>query len=557
VGASKYSSEYMKTRLDALRSIAAGQFDVCVIGAGATGSGCALDSQLRGFQTVLVDAGDFASATSSASTKLAHGGVRYLQQAVAEFDFGQLRVVREALRERILLLQNAHHLAHALEFVVPCFTRFDILYYGVGMKLYDWFAGRASLGKSRILTKPETLRLVPSLNAYGLVGGVSYYDGQFDDARFGVTLVNTFTEVRGEVANYLRVVDFEREHTGRLVAAVVEEVFTRQKSIVRARAFVNATGPFSDGIRLLANPSAMRRLVRSKGAHILLPLENQDSVALLIPKTEDGRVIFAIPWLGRLLVGTTDQEVNSPEQSVVTREDAEYLLRHLNHYSTRKYKLEDVVSGFAGVRPLVQQANSRQTKRLIREHEVDVDDRSGLVSILGGKWTTYRVMAKHTIDAIAGQLEGAPRPSVSQHHLMAGASGHTPEYWKTLVRDYGVSESTARHLAEKFGTQSAMVLELTKQNPELKSPIVVGSPTIQAEIVFCIRQEMAVTIEDILARRIGLQFFDWRLAMEAAPVVASHLAQEMAWSHQERGEAVQAYVAKIKRSLSSIGLHDR
>jgi glycerol-3-phosphate dehydrogenase len=544
----------MKTRPDALRSITAGKFDVCVIGAGATGSGCALDSQLRGFQTALVDAGDFASATSSASTKLAHGGVRYLQQAVAEFDFGQLRVVREALRERILLLQNAPHLAHALEFVVPCFARFDILYYGFGMKLYDWFAGSASLGNSRILTKQETLRRIPSLSPDGLVGGVSYRDGQFDDGRFGVTLVKTFTEAGGEVANYLRLVDFERDHTGRLAAAVVEDVLTRQKSVVRARAFVNATGPFSDGIRLLANPSAPKRLVRSKGAHILLPLANDVSDALLIPKTEDGRVIFAIPWLGRLLVGTTDEEVSSAQESFVTHEDAEYLLRHLNHYSTRKYKLEDVVSGFAGVRPLVQQANSRQTKRLIREHEVEVDDRSGLVSILGGKWTTYRVMAKHTIDAITGQLEGAPRPSVSQHHLMAGASGYTPEYWNTLVRDYGVNESTARHLAEKFGTQSAMVLDLTKHNPELKSPIVVGSPIVQAEIVFCNRQEMAVTIEDVLARRIGLQFFDWRLAMEAAPVVASHLARELAWSDREQDEAVQAYVAKIRRSLSSIGL---
>src|SRR5262245_3514329 len=232
----------MKTRPDALRSITAGKFDVCVIGAGATGSGCALDSQLRGFQTALVDAGDFASATSSASTKLAHGGVRYLQQAVAEFDFGQLRVVREALRERILLLQNAPHLAHALEFVVPCFARFDILYYGFGMKLYDWFAGSASLGKSRILTKQETLRRIPSLNPAGLVGGVSYRDGQFDDGRFAVTLVKTFTEGGGEVANYLRLVDFERDHTGRLAAAVVEDVLTGQKSVVRARAFVNATG---------------------------------------------------------------------------------------------------------------------------------------------------------------------------------------------------------------------------------------------------------------------------------------------------------------------------
>jgi|SRR5215470_4873132 len=546
----------MKNRPDALRSIAASQFDVCIIGAGATGSGCALDSQLRGFRTVLVDAGDFSAATSSASTKLAHGGVRYLQQAVAEFDFGQLKVVREALRERILLLQNAPHLAHALEFVVPCFSRWDILYYGFGMKLYDWFAGGASLGKSRILTKQETLRLVPSLDASGLVGGVSYYDGQFDDARFGVTLVKTFVEAGGDVANYLKVIGFERGNTPKLAAAVVEDVFSRQKSIIRARAFVNASGPFSDDIRLLANPRATKRLVRSKGAHILLPLE-RDSHALLIPKTEDGRVIFAIPWLGRLLVGTTDQEVSSAEETFVTREDAEYLLLHLNHYSSRTYKFEDIVSGFAGIRPLVQQAGSRQTKKLAREHEVEVDDCSRLVSILGGKWTTYRVMAEQTIDKVIGELGGPPRPSVSQHHPLAGASKNPLEYWKTLVRDHGVSESTGRHLAEKFGTQSPLLLELASQDPELKAPIVADSPAIRAEIVFCIRQEMAVTIEDILARRIGLQFFHWRLAIKAAPVVASHLARELAWSDEKRDKAVQTYVAKIKSSLSSIGLLDR
>jgi glycerol-3-phosphate dehydrogenase len=547
----------MKTRPDALRSISAGQFDVCVIGAGATGSGCALESQLRGFRTVLLDAGDFASATSSASTKLAHGGVRYLQQAVADFDLGQLKVVREALRERILLLQNASHLAHGLEFVVPCFSRFDILYYGAGMKLYDWFAGSASLGKSRILTKEETLHLVPALNPRGLVGGVSYYDGQFDDARFGITLVTTFVEAGGEVANYLRVVDFERGHAGRLSAAVVQDVFTRENSIIRARAFVNATGPFSDDIRLLANLGATKRLVGSKGAHILLPLANDGSDALLIPKTEDGRVIFAIPWLGRLLVGTTDEEVSSAEESVVTREDAKYLLRHLNHYSNGTYKFEDIVSGFAGIRPLVQQAASRQTKKIVREHEVEVDDHSRLVSILGGKWTTYRVMAQQTIDTVANQLGSSPRPSASQHHQLAGAAGFAPDYWKTLLRDHAFSEATARHLAEKFGTQSPAVLELTKQNPQLKSPIVADWPAIQAEIVFCIREEMAVTIEDILARRIGLQFFDWRLAMEAAPVVASHLARELVWSNQQREEAAQSYVAKIKRYLSSIGLPDR
>lgn len=544
----------MKTRPEALRSLSAREFDVCVVGGGATGAGCALDSQLRGFHTALVDSGDFSSATSSASTKLAHGGVRYLQQAVGEFDFGQLEVVREALRERILMLRNAPHLAHTLNVVVPCFSVFSLLYYGIGMKLYDWLAGSASLGRSRVLTKSETLDLAPNLTRDRLKGGVLYCDGQFDDARYGLSLVKTFADAGGEAANYLRIIAFERDSAGKLCAAIGEDSFSQQKITIRARAFVNATGPFSDDIRSLATPAAQRRLVRSKGAHILLPLQDETSNAILIPKTDDGRVIFAIPWLGRLLVGTTDQEVDSADQAVVTRDDATYLLRHLNRYSGRQFTFEEVASGFAGIRPLVQPAHSRQTKKVVREHEVEVDRGSGLISILGGKWTTYRVMAEHTIDAVVEQLEAAKSPSTTHSHQLADAAHYTADYWNTLRREWTIADSTARHLAEKFGTQAAAVLELTKGNDELKSLIVAGMPAIRAEIVFCIREEMAVTIEDVVARRIGLQYFDWKLAIQAAPVVASHLARELSWTEQQESHAVQDYIGKIRYWLATIGL---
>ncbi len=544
----------MKSRSDALRDIATRQFDVCVIGAGATGAGCALDSQLRGFQTALLDAGDFASATSSASTKLAHGGVRYLQQAVAELDFGQLKVVREALRERILMLHNAPHLVHSLEFVVPCFNRLHLLYFGVGMKIYDWLAGNAGLGGSRLLSKQEALGLVPTLSTEHLMGGVSYLDGQFDDARLAVTLVKTFADAGGEVSNYLRVVDFEKDSTGKLTTAIAQDVSCGKRVAIRARAFVNATGPFSDEVRFMANPNLTKRLVRSKGAHILLPLDASVKNALLIPKTEDGRVIFAIPWLGRLLVGTTDQEVPSDEEPVVTQDDAAYLLRHINRYTARQYTQHEIVSAFAGIRPLVQPTHSRQTKKLVREHEVEIDEHSGLVSILGGKWTTYRVMAEHTINAVAKMIGGEGARADSEHHPLAGATGYTAEFWRTLVQEYKVTEPTARHLAEKFGVESVNVLELTKGNPGLQSPIVLGAPPIRAEIVYCARHEMAVTIGDVLARRIGLQYFDWRLAIEAAPVVASHLASELGWSGQQENQAVQDYVGKLQRWLAAIGL---
>jgi glycerol-3-phosphate dehydrogenase len=543
----------MKTRPEALRQIETNSFDVCVVGAGATGAGCALDAQLRGLRTVLVDAGDFSSATSSASTKLAHGGVRYLQQAAAEFDAGQLKVVREALRERILMLENAPHLAHAREFLVPCFSRLETLYYALGLKFYDWIAGNARLGDSRLLSRQQALESLPALRGDRLRGAVVYQDGQFDDARYGVTLVKTFADAGGEVANYLAVVGFEQGADGKLIAAIVKDSLTERSFQVSASVFVNATGPFSDQIRSLVTPGVPGRLVLSKGVHILLPLAGDVTSALLIPKTDDSRVMFAIPWLGRLLVGTTDEEVSPDQELTVTRGEAEYLLRHLNRYSSIQYSKEDIVGAFSGVRPLVGAKHAQQTRQLIRQHEVQVDARSGLVSILGGKWTTYRAMAEDTIDAVQKQL-GRGIPCGTRHHRLAGAGGYNPDHWRSLVSEYGLTEATAKHLSEKFGTEASVVLAIADEDPELKLPLVASAPPIQAEIVYCARQEMAVTVEDLLARRIGLQFFSWKLAKEAAPVVATYLARELGWSEGQKSQALQDYVSKIERLLQAIGL---
>jgi glycerol-3-phosphate dehydrogenase len=543
----------MKTRADSLRALESGWFDVCVIGAGATGAGCALDAQLRGLRTALLDAGDFASGASSASTKLAHGGIRYLQQAVAELDPGQFKVVREALRERLLMLQNAPHLAHTRQFVVPCFSRVESVYYAVGLKLYDWLAGSARLGTSRLLSRSEALAKLPTLTRNGVIRAAIYEDGQFDDARFCVSLVKSFSEVGGEVANYLKVVGFERGQDGRLTSAVVQDTFTARTFALRAKVFVNATGPFSDALRSLANPGLASRLILSKGVHILLPLVGDVTSALLIPKTEDGRVIFAIPWLGRLLVGTTDEEVAPGLDLTVTREEVEYLLRHLNRYSTLQYTVNDVVSAFSGVRPLVRSTHSRKTRKLIRAHEVEVDGSSGLVSILGGKWTTYRAMAEDAIDAVQKQIGGTTAVQTSSFRL-AGADGYSPDQWRLLASLYGLSETTAKHLSEKFGIEAEAVLALGKENSELKSPVVHGAAPIQAEIVHCARTEMAVTIEDVLARRIGLQGFSWKLAMQAAPVVGHHLARELGWTADQKSGAVEDYVSKIDRHCRALGL---
>ncbi len=545
----------MRARSQALEEISGNVFDLCVIGGGATGAGCALDAQLRGLKTVLVDGGDFASAASSASTKLVHGGVRYLEQAVKKLDVGEYRMVQAALRERIHMLKNAPHLAHAAEFLVPVFGRAQAIYYQVGMKMYDWIAGKDNLFPSRFLPREEALRRMPGLRGERLHGAVSYSDGQFDDSRYDLSLVQTFTEAGGEALNYARVVRFAKDGGGKLAAAQIHDAVAGGEFAVRARMFVNATGPASDGLRLMASPGARKRLRPSKGAHILFPLDEFRSAdALLVPKTEDGRVIFAVPWQGRLLVGTTDDEATPETKMVVLRSEAEYLLRQLNPYLAKPLRMEQIVSGLAGLRPLVAAGDGHGTKELIRDHEVEVDAGSGLISILGGKWTTHRLMAEDTINTVQKSLGGVGRASVTRERLLCGAEGFFPEYWKTVVAEFGVEDATARHLAGKFGTRAVEVLALTRVDAGLRELLVLGLPYLRAEVVYAVRKEMAQTIEDILARRLGLQMFDWRSAILAAPVVGELVGRELGWSAEKRDQAVGEYTRKIDGYLAELGL---
>jgi glycerol-3-phosphate dehydrogenase len=548
----------MKSRQEALRKIENTEFDVCVIGGGASGAGSALDAQLRGLRTVLVDAGDFACATSSAATKIVHGGVRYLQDAVTHLDIHQYQVVKRALRERIRMLHNAPFLTRSLEFVVPCFSWFDVVYYGIGLKMYDWISGKASLFPSRYISREETIKRFPSLNTEGLRGAIVYADGQLDDSRYNMALVRTLTESGGEALNYAKVSGFLAGPNGKIAAAEVQDQVAGNVFTIRARAFVNATGPFSDSIRTLAHADIPPRMRPSKGVHILLPLDGfSDREALLIPKTEDGRVIFALPWLGRLLIGTTDQEVSVREEMILKRAEAEYLLRHVNPYLKRPFSVQDIQSGIAGMRPLVGFKGKKETKSLVRDDEVEVDSSSGLISILGGKWTTHRAMAEDTINAVEKYLKGMVTPSLTPQHPLSGAVGYDQNYPERLESEFHVPSDTARHLAEKFGTVADKVLAPTVNNPRLLRRVVPGFPAITAEVLYCIRYEMGVTIEDILARRTGLQLFGWKYAILAAPRVAQCLADELGWSETQRKEAVQQYIEKINRFLDVAGISAR
>jgi glycerol-3-phosphate dehydrogenase len=545
----------MKSRAASLRSIAGQSFDVCVIGGGATGSGCALDSQLRGFRTAQLEADDYASATSSTSTKMAHGGVRYLEEAIRGFDPKEYAVLKRALHERIHMLRNAPFLTTTKQFITPCFRWLDVPYFEIGLKLYDWIAGRDGLAPSVYLSRDETLRLMPTLAADHLVGSVAYSDGQFDDARYNITLVKTFAAAGGETLNYARVIAFEKAPDGRLSAVEVEDQLTHARFTIRARAFINATGPFADTVRRMATPAALPRMRLSKGIHILLPLEILSSDdALLVPKTEDGRVLFAIPWYGRLLVGTTDDEAKLSDPLVVTKDEVAYVLRQLNKYLARPATPGQIVSGTAGLRPLVSSGKSTDTKSLARDHEVEFDPASGLISIMGGKWTTHRAMAEDTLNVTQKYLGDTRRKCSTLNHPLLGSDGYAPGYWKSLAQRFGLTELTARHLAQKYGVCAPDVMKLAETDPDLAHPLLEGLAPIRAEVVFAAREELAVTIEDVLARRIGLQLYSWRDAIRATPAVAELLARELGWPESAKQQATSEYVAKIQVVIEKAGI---
>jgi glycerol-3-phosphate dehydrogenase len=545
----------MKGRTEQLNNIAGRQFDLCVIGGGATGAACALDAQLRGIRTVLLEGGDFAGATSSAATKIVHGGVRYLEEAIRGANLQQYQVLVRALHERVWMLQNAPHLTRKLEFVVPGYTWINIAYLDLGLKIYDWLAGTGRISPSKYLSREETLKRMPALNQNNLVGSVVYADGQFDDARYNLTLVQTFALAGGSALNYARVTDLRRSAKGRLGGVVALDQLAENTFTVGAKVIVNATGPVSDSIRRLATPTLPKRMRPSKGAHILLPLEvfpTKD--ALLIPKTEDGRVLFAIPWGGRLLVGTTDEEVPLDAELTVTKNDVEYLLRHLNQYLAGPVTPDDIVSGFAGARPLLGAEGGGDTKNLVRDDVIEVDPASGLISIMGGKWTTHRAMAEDTIHRVQQALSVAQTDSPTRNHILYGGEGFTDDYGEKLGRRYRLSEETAFHLATKFGTAAEHILALANEDPALRQPILAGRPAIRAEVVYSVRQEMAATIEDVLARRLGMQYYSWRDAIDAAPAVGSLMAAELQWSSAFTRSAVTRYVEKINHWLDSAGL---
>jgi len=530
-------------------------FDICIIGGGATGAGCLLDAQSRGLKAVLIEKHDFASETSSKSTKLIHGGVRYLEQAVKQADLNQYHMVKKALRERLTLIQNAPHLAHPLALLTPCFDWVEGVYYTAGLKMYDALSGQLSLGKSEWLSKAEALQRNPALK-HTIHSAVLYYDGQLNDARYTVSLVQTATN-RGAVAlNHTEAIAFTKDEKGQLIALTVRDRLTDNEFTIQSRVFVNATGPFADRIRQMANAEAAPRMRVSKGVHIIVPGELMpSSTAILVPKTDDGRVIFIIPYNGKLMIGTTDTETQLKDAApVVERAEVDYLIGYVNRYFEKPIRVDQVIAGFAGLRPLLQANPNAGTKELVRDHEVEVDPASGLVSILGGKWTTYRLMAQDTIDTCCERLGQTDKSCITDTIKLVGAEGYSEEFWQSLVRDFGMDEAIARHLAHQYGTESATIGRLMREHPEWQQRLTPALPHTRAEVVYVVRQEMAQTLKDVLARRFGLEFIDWSTTYQITETVAELMGNELGWSTVDRQEAITYYRTELEGFRQSADL---
>ncbi|HEX9078933.1 MAG TPA: glycerol-3-phosphate dehydrogenase/oxidase [Desulfuromonadaceae bacterium] len=479
-------------------------WDLIVIGGGATGLGCAVEAAGRGYRTLLMEQSDFAKATSSRSTKLIHGGVRYLKQ-------GNLSLVLEALHERGYLLKNAPHLVHNLSFVVPLYDWWEGPFYGIGLKFYDMMAGRLGLGPSRRLSREETLERLPTMEPDGLRGGVIYHDGQFDDARLAITLAQTLIDLGGTPLNYMQVTGLLKTD-GLTTGVVARDLDEGRDYELKARGVINATGVFSDAVRRLDDPEAPAIMTPSQGVHLVLDQSFlSGESAVMIPNTTDGRVLFAVPWHGRIVLGTTDTPVDSVSlEPRPLDEEIDFLLDHACRYLSKRPTRSDVLSAFAGLRPLVSSDDGGDTAALSREHAILISG-SGLVSITGGKWTIYRKMGEDTVNqaiSVAG-LEERPSSTIG-------------------LRLHGWRENGAESAPwDVYGNDAPFVKGIAAEDPKLDEKLHPALPYRACQVVWAVRNEWARTVDDVLARRTRALFLDARASMEAAPLVAEIMAREL------------------------------
>jgi glycerol-3-phosphate dehydrogenase len=504
------------------------EWDVIVVGGGATGLGTALDAASRGYQTLLLEQADFAKGTSSRSTKLVHGGVRYLAQ-------GNIGLVREALYERGLLLKNAPHLVKNLSFIIPNYHWWEGIFYTVGLGIYDLLAGKLSFGRTKHISQKEILTRLPGIEPKGLYGGVVYHDGQFDDSRLAINLAQTCLEQGAAVLNYFKVTGLLKNDQGKIAGVSATDIETGAAYQLKAKTVINATGVFVDDLLQMDAPEK-RPLVRSsQGVHLVIDRSFMPAHdALMIPKTDDGRVLFVVPWHDKLVVGTTDTPLDAHSLEPVALEaEIEFILNTAAKYLAKPPTRKDVLSVFAGLRPLAApDGGSSKTKEISRSHKLIVSN-SGLITITGGKWTTYRKMAEDTIDQAVQtsglQPRGCATKSLPIHGSMQGVN------WDDHLYVYGSDRDK--------------VLALSNENPEWIKKLHPDYDYLQAEVIWAVREEMARMVEDVLARRVRLLFLDAQAAIKVAPMVAALMAAELGKDRQWQNEQVTVFTSLAKAYL--------
>jgi glycerol-3-phosphate dehydrogenase len=480
-----------------------GTWDICIIGGGASGLGIAVDAASRGYKTVLFEKFDFAKGTSSRSTKLVHGGVRYLQQ-------GNIKLVMDALRERGIMKKNAPHLVKNQSFIVPNYKWWEGAFYGLGLKVYDWMSGSLGLGASQLLSTEEVLEYAPTLDPEGLRGGVIYHDGQFDDARLALNLAQTSIEQGGVVLNYFGVTSFIKADSD-ITGVIVYDSINEKTHEVKAKVVVNATGVFSDSIQQMDEPGKESTITPSQGIHIVLDKEFlPGTAAIMIPHTDDGRVLFAVPWHDKIIVGTTDTLVDEILPEPLAREDEiQFLLQHASRYLTKDPSIDDVRSIYSGLRPLVKNS-AKKTAEISRDHSIIISE-AGLVSIVGGKWTTYRKMAEDTVNTAAVQARLPYKDCITADLTIHGGGD--------------VDQQTGSNYY--YGSDAAFIERLIEQDNSLGELIHPRLHYRKGEIIWAVRNELCMTVEDALSRRTRALLLDAAAAVEAAPGVARLMAQEM------------------------------
>ncbi len=495
-------------------------FDLIIIGGGATGAGIALDASLRGLSVALFEQNDFAEGTSSRSTKLVHGGVRYLEAAVKRLDKAQYALVKEGLKERKLFLNNARHLADPVELITPIYRWWEVPYVYAGLFLYDLISGKASLGRSKLLSRNKALAHNPAINAAGLKAAVSYYDGAFNDSRMVIALLQSAQANGAKVSNHHQVTALHKEE-GKLHAITVEDRLNKERKKYHASVIINATGPFVDTIRQMDDPTCPPLIQASSGIHIIVaPTFLPSNKGIMIPQTSDGRVLFVLPYQGKCLIGTSDNPSALTEHPEVTDREIGYLLENVNRYFGIKVTPDDVLGRFSGLRPLIIQEDAENTAMLVREHIETFSD-SGLLTIAGGKWTSYRSMAESAVNMVLQKLGRSlqDHPCQTENYPVIGS------------QDLEKVSSLPKYLVQRYGDQAAKVIGIaTEENAEerLHPEIEI----IKAELLYSIRYEYVRKPLDFIVRRVNLGLTDQKAARDLLHPVSLVLQEELGLSDE-------------------------